>query len=132
MEVTRSRPLGVTILTILLAIQGVLEVMFGLMALVSVPFFNLYGKSAVVEHISPWGMLIFGILSLALAYSIWTLRAWAAWTMVVLEILYLAGGLLQAFTLYYPGAILIDTIIPAVILIYFFTDKKARSAFQIV
>jgi hypothetical protein len=130
MEITKSRPVGVTIIAVLLAIQGAIEVIYGLLVLIAAPgFVTLYGNTAVVVRVSPWGFLISGILALILAYGLWTLQRWAFWVTVILEILNLIGGTVALFTLYYPWAVLLSMVIPAVILIYFLADSNVRAAF---
>jgi hypothetical protein len=131
MQITKSRPVGVTIIAVLLGIQGALEVIYGLLVLISAPgFVSVYGNTAIVVRVSPWGFLISGVISLILAYGLWTLRSWAFWVTVILEIISLIGGAIQLFTTYDPWAVLLSMIIPAVILIYFLADSNVREAFS--
>lgn len=131
MQITKSRPVGVTIIAVLLGIQGTLEVIYGLLVLISAPgFVSVYGNTAIVVRVSPWGFLISGVISLILAYGLWTLRSWAFWVTVILEIISLIGGAIQLFTTYDPWAVLLSMIIPAVILIYFLADSNVREAFS--
>lgn len=131
MQITKSRPVGVTIIAVLLGIQGALEVIYGLLVLISAPgFVSVYGNTAIVVRVSPWGFLISGVISLILAYGLWTLRSWAFWVTVILEIISLIGGAIQLFTTYDPWAVLLSMVIPAVILIYFLADSNVREAFS--
>jgi hypothetical protein len=131
MEMTKSRPTGVSILAILLAIQGLSEVAYGLLMLLAAPgFVALAGDVTAVVRVSPWGFLLSGLLALTLAYGLWILKSWAFWATVLLELFNLLGGTLQLFTAYYPGAVLLSMIIPAVILIYFLADDHVREAFN--
>ena len=131
MELTKSRPTGVSILAVLLAIQGFFELIYGVLVLVRAPNFAVVsGNTMLVVQVSPWGFLLSGLLALALAYGLWKLQSWAFWATVILELLNLVGGTLQLFTAYYPGAVLLSMIIPAVILIYFLADTNVREAFS--
>ncbi len=132
MEVTKSRPEGISIIAILLMIEGGLQIAYGLLVLIRAPGFVVSSAhTAVVVQVSPWGFLISGVLTLILAYSLWTLRSWAFWVTVVLEIINLIGGVIALFSYYNPGAVLLSMVIPAVILIYCFADRNVRSAFNV-
>jgi hypothetical protein len=131
MEMIKRRPTGVAILAVLLAIQGFAELVYGLLVLLAAPgFVTLTSDTMVVAQLAPWGFLLSGILALILAYGLWTLQSWAFWATVLLELFNLVGGTVQLFTAYYPGAVLLSMIIPAVILIYFLADDRVREAFS--
>lgn len=132
MEITRSRPVGISIIAVLLGIQGALEVVYGLLALMKAPGYVIsYSSVSMVVVVSPWALIVSGILALLLTYGLWTLRGWAFWTVVVIELLNLIGGTIALFSYYYPGAVLVAMVIPSVILIYFFVDRNVLSAFNI-
>lgn len=132
MEISRSRPVGVSIIAILLMIQGALEFIYGLLVLIAAPGFIIASThTAIVVQLSPWGFLFSGILALILGYGLWTLRTWAFWATVVLEAINIIGGMVALFTYYYPGGVLLSMVIPAVILIYFFADRNVLAAFNI-
>src|ERR1700694_2316503 len=82
MEDNMSRPLGVTIISILLGINGILLIIVGLTAVLAG---GVTGAGFI--FFVGWIPLIFGILSLILAWGLWNLRPWAYWTAVVLEAL---------------------------------------------
>lgn len=132
MEVIKRRPVGVTILAILMGIQGSLQIIYGFLALLAVPgYATTYGNAGALVAITLWGFLISGAILLALAYGLWTLKSWAFWTTVFLEGLNLIVGIISMFTSYYPWAVLLSLIIPAVILIYLLVDNNVRSAFGV-
>jgi len=132
MEITRSRPVGISIIAVLLMIQGGLEIIYGLLALIAAPGFVISSvHKAIVVQVSPWGFLISGVIALMLAYGLWTLRTWAFWATVVLEFINLIGGSVALFSYYFPIAVLLSMVIPAVILIYFCVDTNVRSAFNV-
>ena len=131
MQITKSRPLGVSILAILLALQGIFEIGYGLFMMTST-FISVvsFGNMVMVRQVSPWAFLLSGVLALLLAYGLWTLQKWAFWVTVILEAINLVGGALALFTAYNPEAVLLSMVIPAVILIYFFADAHVREAFS--
>lgn len=115
MQVSRGRPLGVTIIAILVAIGGVLEIIGGLLALVSYP-----GLAIVT--------LILGVLALVLAWGLWTLKPWAFWTTVILEAINVIQGIIGLTQR--QGASVFGLIVPIIILLYLFMDRNVRAAFR--
>jgi uncharacterized membrane protein (DUF2068 family) len=123
MEGNMSRPLGVTIISILLGINGVLLIIVGLTAVLAG---GVTGAGFV--FFVGWIPLIFGILSLILAWGLWNLRPWAFWTAVVLEALSILNDVL-GFT--NNGSRHIgDLIISLIILLYLLLDRNVRAAFR--
>ena len=116
LNVTNTRPLGVTIIAIIVAIYGILAIIGGVL---------LLHVSATVGLIS----LVLGILELALAWGLWTLQKWAFWATVVLEALALLNGLL-ALSQGGGGDGIVGIIIALVVLIYLFADPNVRAAFR--
>jgi hypothetical protein len=103
---TRSRPTGISIIAVLLFIAAALDLAYGLLAMIKVPVFYT-SSAAVIVQVSPWGFLLSGLLAFLVGYGLWTLRGWAFW------------------------AVLLNMVIPAVILIYFFADRHVREAFNL-
>jgi hypothetical protein len=131
MEITKSRPTGISIIAVLVFIQAALEIIYGLLVLIAAPGFVTSSGTAVIVQVSPWGFLISGLLAFIVGYGLWTLRGWAFWLVVILQILDLIGGTIQLFSAYYPWAVLLSMVIPTVILIYFFADRNVREAFNV-
>ena len=77
----RPRPLGITIMAIIVAIQGIFTLIVGLQFMGTV-------------------FIVLGVSALLLAWGLWTLQSWAFWTAVLLEaadfitgqVLYVDGG----------------------------------------
>lgn len=115
MQVTRGRPLGVTIIAILVAIGGVLEIIGGLLILSIIP------ALAIV-------VLILGVLSLVLAWGLWTLKPWAFWATVILEVINLIQGIIGLVQ--GQGSSVLSLIVPIIILLYLFMDRNVRAAFR--
>ena len=133
MEITRthSRPTGISIIAVLLFVAAALDIVYGILAMVSAPTFVTSSGVAVMVQISPWGFLLSGLLAFIVGYGLWTLRGWAFWAVVILEIANLIFGAVLLFSVYNVWAVLLSMVIPAVILIYFFSDSHVREAFHI-
>lgn len=133
MEITRThnRPTGISIIAVLLFIAAALDIVYGLLAMFRVPVFFTSTGTAVIVDISPWGFLIAGLLAFLVGYGLWTLRGWAFWAVVILEIANLIFGAVLLFSAFNIWAVLLSMVIPAAILIYFFADRHVREAFHI-
>ncbi len=108
MSPRRHRPLGITIIAIVIGIQAILSIIAGIQSL------------GVIT-------LILGILSLLLAWGLWTLQSWAFWTAVVLEALNIISGL---FSLGQGGYVIVSLIFSVLILLYLLRDRSVRAAFR--
>jgi len=138
----RRRPLGVSILAIIQALQGIFELIVGILALVAVfaigHAITTHGHTTtgtvvdVVGGVLGGFSLIVGILTLIFAFGLWTLKRWAFWLTVIIEVVILIRHLLE-FTHPNPNvvSIVIGMIIPVVILVYFFVDPNVRAAFRV-
>ncbi|GLV60449.1 hypothetical protein KDH_72680 [Dictyobacter sp. S3.2.2.5] len=113
----RQRPVGVTIIAILQAIGGVLEILGGIFLL------NVSTVAAIIP-------IVLGIISLILAWGLWTLKPWAFWVTVVLEAITLITGIVSLVTGNITASVVIQTIIALAILIYLFADRNVRAAFR--
>ncbi|MBV8694827.1 MAG: DUF2127 domain-containing protein [Chloroflexi bacterium] len=140
--VSRKRPLGVTIVAAVLSIEGIVEIIIGIIALLAI--FALgrvaatHGHNIVHNAVDVIGIilggyfLIAGILKLIFAVGLWALQRWAFWLTVIIEVISILGSAYQ-FTR--PGhnvvGIVLGMIIPVLILLYFFVDSNVRAAFRI-
>ena len=119
--VTRTRPSGVTVLAILVSIQGVDWVLTVLLNL---------------GRVNPVALVIIGILAvvtLAVAMGLWTLRHWAFWGAIALEIIYLllASGLPRSPDLAtFIERVIIEVVIPLAVLICLFAVRNVRAAIR--
>src|SRR5258707_15110690 len=75
------RPLGITIIAIILFIQAIFEIVVGIFA-----FFANIIRNPVAGLLVGWLPLAIGILVFILAWGLWTLRPWAYWATLILEI----------------------------------------------
>jgi hypothetical protein len=122
-QMTRgSRPLGITIIAIIMAIQGILGIIGGIILLA-------HGVGAPGAMGLGIFTLILGILYLVLAWGLWTLQPWAFWTTVVIEVIALINGILGLVG-GQTGVGILSLILPIIILIYLFADRNVRAAFR--
>lgn len=113
---SRSRPIGITIIAIIMAILGIFDIIGGIMILGS------YSTLGIIT-------LIIGVLYLVLAWGLWTLQTWAFWGTVILAILTIinaifgiGGGV--------PATGWVSLILAIIVLVYMFADRNVRAAFR--
>jgi hypothetical protein len=117
-----NRPLGITIIAIVLAISGVFQVLVGLEALKITNF----GLAAVTDAggVSGWAAIIGGVASILVAGGLFTLSGWA-WLLaivvlgirVVVDVITIAT---QGVGSTFGAAAITNLVISGVILWYFF------------
>ena len=105
----KSRPLGITIIAIVVGIQGIFTLIAGLQFLGTIS-------------------IVLGVLTLLLAWGLWTLQSWAFWTAVLLEIADIINDLL-ALRLG-ATAVIPSLVFSGLILIYLLGDESVRAAFR--
>jgi uncharacterized membrane protein (DUF2068 family) len=125
-SMTPRRPIGVTIIAILLGIQAIVQIIFGILIFVSTT-----ALAPITGLFVGWIPLAVGILLFVLAYGLWTLKPWAYWVMLVLEGLNI---LLNLFNLSQPNhsifGILSGGLLSIIIVIYMLVDRNVREAFR--
>lgn len=114
----RSRPIGITIIAIILAIGGIFAILSAFALL------GTFGGSAIVLP------LISGILDLVLAYGLWTLHPWAFWATAIIEALNLISAVVILATGVATASTIIAFVLALVVLIYLFADRNVRAAFR--
>ena len=143
MEAPRRRPLGVSIIAVLVAIQGIFFLILGILALVAVIVaansagttvngYAITGATvSAIAGVLAGIFLVVGLVSLLFAWGLWTLKRWAFWATVIIEIISLINSVL-AFTQPHANfwSAAVGMIIPVVILVYFLADANVRSAFR--
>ena len=113
----RSRPLGITIIAIIVAIYGVLSIIAGI---------GLLSAGVTVPGVIG---LILGVLQLILAWGLWTLQPWAFWATVIIEVITLLDGI-YALVRGTSGPGIVTIVIALIVLIYLFADRNVRAAFR--
>jgi hypothetical protein len=141
LETPRKRPLLITILAFLLAVEGVVWFVLGFLAFLAVitnGSFNVYGASAAADSIDVISVtgLVSGVLYLFFAWALWTLKRWAFWATLIIEFLNIISGilLLTRPKPLYPqgvGQIALSMIIAIFILACFLISSKVREAFAV-
>ena len=140
--ISRHRPLGVSIIAIILIIQAIFELLIGILAIVAIfaigHVITTHGHTTTGSVVDVLGgtlggiSLVIGILTLIFALGLWMLKRWAFWLTVIIEAISLVRHLLGFF---HPNSstasIVIGLIIPVVILLYFLVDRNVREAFRI-
>jgi len=130
---TRTRPLGVTIISILLFIQGILALLGAIL------LFTAGGASAVHGHVALSTIvtlgaivaLVLAVLTLFLAWGLWTLRTWAFWSVVVIECINIVNGILSwTQTQQNLLPLLASIAVPVIVLLYMLLDQNVRAAFR--
>lgn len=138
---THARPLGVTIISVLLGIEGILEILAGILILVGIfalgHTITVHGHTTISHVVDTLGVilgivpLVVGVLTFIFAAGLWLLKRWAFWLAVIIEVISLARHLLE-FTQpnHSPTALIIGgMIIPIIVLLYFLVDPNVRAAF---
>ncbi len=133
---TRTRPVGITIIALLLGLGSILGICGALAAIIGSPF-ALFGTGAGLGAVFSSAIggvvgLVLALVNLVLAWGLWTLQPWAFWGTVIAQVLHLLNIGLGATSMGNGiGIGLIGTgIIPIIILIYMFVDSHVRNAFR--
>jgi len=130
-SLTRQRPLGITIIAIVLGIIGILTLLAVILGFVGVAVFVNNKVLDVIATI----VLVFGavvaIAEIVVAWGLWTLKVWAYWTAVVVEAIRVVHGLYDWLIAHNPGVSIVSLIIAIVILVYLLADPNVRAAFRV-
>jgi hypothetical protein len=136
----RRRPLGVSIISVILAIQGIFELLLGIFAILAIfaagHALGTSGHGTAGTVVDALGgtlggiALIVGILTLIFAIGLWTLKRWAFWLTVIIEFVTLVRHALEfAHPTTSTTNIILGMVIPVVVLLYFLVDGNVRAAF---
>jgi uncharacterized membrane protein (DUF2068 family) len=132
-ETPRRRPVGVTIIAVLDIIVGLLVLIGAILGFLGLGLAGerIPGAIDAVAGVALGVAIIIGIAELVVGWGLWTLKRWAFWTTVVLEILTIADHLFAWFAHHISIASLIGNIvIPVIIIVYLFADRNVREAFR--
>lgn len=121
-----NKPLGVKILSALYTLKALSFLAVGAIILVDVEIIGdtILGHSGTVLTAAGVFMLVVGLVDIAVAWGLWTLRSWARTVAIIFAILGLIGAA--------AGSILtavIHSIISVIILVYL-TRPGVTSAFE--
>jgi len=125
----------------ILAVEGVVWFILGTLAFFAVitnGSFNVYGTSATADSIDIISVtgLVSGVLYLFFAWALWTLKRWAFWATLLIELLNIIAGVLlltRPKALYSAGAgqIALSLIMAFFVLACFLISSKVREAFAV-
>ena len=143
LETPRKRPLLVTIMALLLALQGVVWLVLGVLAFIGVITngkIDVLGAASDITSLDVLSVtwLVSAVAALFFSWALWTLKRWAFWATLIIELgNILAGTLLlvrpnpNTLFPYSLGEIVISMIVAIIILVFFLVDAKVRNAFGI-
>ena len=124
---SKGRPTGVTILAILEAIAGIYYLVTGFGDFVATAIIRTLAGSGIPSDILPLisrsvgaVLLIFGLVSLLLAWGLWTGKGWARMIALVIAILSIIASLIS----FHLIGVVIDGII-----IYYLTRPNVKQFF---
>ena len=126
-----SRPLGVTIVAIYLMVSGVFIVLLGLEA----AGITTFGLAPLAPGATAWAssVVIAGVLSLIVAFGIFTMARWA-WYLAVAVLIFRAVadgfGLVSWALSSVPGGVSIADFAITVVLLWYFFRPHVRPAFN--
>lgn len=133
-DVSRRRPIGVSIIAVLVAIAGILTLISAFSWFFGAGVFGFH-LSGTIRAASTWyGLfgLIIGLIQLYFAWGLWTLQRWAYLAVIIIEILNLVLTVISWTQGYFNWtSFLVNMIFPVVILVYFLADRDVREAFRI-
>src|SRR5436305_10934528 len=123
---TPRRPFGITILALLMFIQAIFEIIVG-----SITFIGTTLASPLAGLLVGWIPLVVAILLLILAWGLWTLKPWAYWVTLIVEIINIISNL---FNLGQPNhsvfGVISGGLVSIIIVIYLLVDGNVRRAFR--
>lgn len=122
---TTRRPLGITIIAILMFIQAIFEIIIGIFS-----FFGRLITNPLAGLLVGWIPLAIGVLLFILAGGLWTLKPWAYWATLVLEIVNIVFHFLGYQQTHSLFAIISGGIISIIVVIYLLVDGNVRRAFR--
>ncbi len=123
-----GRPLGITIIALVLAVTAAFAVLVGLGQIIGGPFliFSHAGLGGfITREVDGTIGIVLAVAQLSVAYGLFTLKPWSFWVTVGVELLGLLHG---CFGLSGTGLCL--GLVPWFILAYMFLDGNVRRAFR--
>ena len=124
----RKRPLGITIIAILLFISAIIEIIGGISSVIGTT-----PTGTLSDVLLGWFPLVLGVIELVLAWGLWTLKPWAYWGTLLVEIVNILihfFGFLGLPRTHSALAVISGGIVSIIIVIYLLADRNVRRAFQ--
>lgn len=142
MAAPRHRPLGVTIMAVLLGIQGLIELIGGIVLILAANSLShrivSHGHTIIAKFVDTFGIgigvvgIIVGLVTLFFVFSLWSLQRWAYWAVVIVEGISLIRSIFELVQ--HTGTtvgVIAGMILPAIIFIYFVAFPGVRQAFRV-
>ncbi|WP_165423420.1 DUF2127 domain-containing protein [Ktedonosporobacter rubrisoli] len=132
-QAPRQRPIGVTIIAVLVIIAGLIAIIGGILGFLGIGIAGSHIPKILdaIAIIALVLLIIFGLANLIVGWGLWTLKAWAFWITVVVEILTIADHIFAwIFHHIGTGSLIIDIVIPVVVVVYLLADRNVREAFR--
>ena len=123
----RKRPLGITIIAILLFISAIIEIIGGISSVIGTT-----PTGTLSDVLLGWFPLAMGVIELVLAWGLWTLKPWAYWGTLLVEIVNILihfFGFLGLPRTHSALAVISGGIVSIIIVIYLLADRNVRRAF---
>jgi hypothetical protein len=124
-----SRPAGITIIALLLAVQGVAAIILGLEG-AGITSFGLGAASG--GQFAGYSDIVVGIITLVVSYGLFSLQGWAWLLAVIVTVVRIATGIWAVALHGISSALGISAIVAIVIGLFFlwyFMRPSVRSAF---
>lgn len=126
----RHRPLGITIMAVLLLVGGVVSILLGT-ELAGITKFGV-GQALASAGLSGGASIISGALALIAAFGLFTLASWAWWLAAIVLIVRMAADVLAIVTMGFghtlATAAVVNLIVSAFVL-WYFTRPSVQQAF---
>jgi hypothetical protein len=133
-QTPQGRPLGVTIIAILAIITGLIALIGGILGFLGLGIIGEHfpGALTAVVTIGLVFAVLVGIADLVVGWGLWTLKSWAFWTVVVVEVISILDHLFSWFIAHHIslGSLIAEIALPVIILVYLFADRNVRAAFR--
>jgi hypothetical protein len=129
--VGRQRPLGVTIIAIILWVIGVLSLLGVILGFVGVAAFVHNGALDAAATVLLLIVAVIAIAEIILGWGLWTLKPWAFWATAIVEAIRVVSALYSWLVIHNSlGSVLFSLIVALVVLVYLFADPNVRAAFR--
>jgi hypothetical protein len=129
--VRRQRPLGITIIAIIVAVVAILSLLGIILAFVGVRAFVHNGVLDSAATVVLVIGAIIALIELFFAWGLWTLKPWAFWATVIIEVIRLISALYSWLVVHSSLAtVFFSMLVAIVVLVYLFADRNVRAAFR--
>ena len=125
-----DRPGGITLIAVVLAIQGVVSTILGLE---SAGVLSLGLGAAAESGAQGWGYVISGLLTLLVAYGLFSLQGWARMVAMIVLVVRIAFDVWAIVTHGLGSSIGIAAVVQLVVsalILWYLTTPRVREAFQ--